>query len=495
MKIIDDFLNNITMYRLLLYYLITLLIWAAVLSFFGLVSFNLLSLLFSISFILAVCWITNKIFALVFKAPTNFESVYITALILSLIITPVVNLHSLPFIFWASVWASASKFILAINKKHLFNPAALGVFLTGLAITGSASWWVGTAWMAPVVFLGGFLIVRKIKRWDLVLTFLGVAIVMIMTLSIFNTSQLSLLFRKIFLDSPILFFAMVMLTEPLTTPPDKTYRLFYGAITGFLFVPQIHFGGLYTTPEMALVVGNIFSYFVSPREKLILRLKEKIQLSPDIYDFIFGLDKSFSFIPGQYMEWTLGHKNPDSRGSRRYFTLASSPTENTLRIGVKFYPNGSSWKKSLFNMEPGAEIVADQLSGEFILPKDPSKKLVFIAGGIGVTPYRAMIKSLIDKKERRDIILIYSVKTDTDAVYTDLFNQASQEIGLKGVLNVSDKTGFVTGDKITKEVPDYKERIFYLSGSHLMVDGFKKILRDLGVSSNQIKTDYFPGYV
>ncbi len=494
MKVIDDFLNNITMYRLVLYYLLVLLVWAAVLSLLGIFSFNIFSLSFSTVFILGTCWVTNKIFAYVFKAPTNLESIYITALILSLIITPISNIHNLPFMFWASIWAAASKFIFANNKKHLFNPAAMGVFLTGLGIAGAASWWVGTAWMMPVILIGGILVVKKIKRWDLVLTFLAVSTCTIIVLSYTNNNQLGPLAGKIFLDSPILFFAFIMLTEPLTTPSDKAYQMIYGAITGFLFTPQLHFGTFTTTPEIALILGNIFSYFVSPKEKLILKLKQKIQLSPDVYDFVFGLEKSFNFIPGQYMEWTLGHKNPDSRGSRRYFTLASSPTENTLRIGVKFYPNGSSWKKSLFNMAPDAEIVASQLSGEFTLPKDPNKKLVFVAGGIGITPLRSIIKYLIDTKEKRDIILIYSVKTDVDAVYTELFNQASREIGLKTIVNVSDRSGFITSGIITKEIPDYKDRIFYLSGPHGMVDGFKKTLISLEIPLNKIKTDYFPGY-
>ncbi|MCX6782572.1 MAG: FAD-binding oxidoreductase [Candidatus Levybacteria bacterium] len=496
MKIIDDFLNNITMYRLVLYYLLVLIGWAVVLSLFGVLFFNPLSLFFSTGSILAICWITNKVFAYVFKAPTNLESIYISALILSLIITPIKDIHGLSFIFWVSVWAAASKFIFAINKKHLFNPAAIGVFITGLGITGSASWWVGTAYMMPVVLIGGMLIVKKIRRWDLVLTFLVIAVGTIFLLSFFNSSQLISLITKIFLDSPILFFAFVMLTEPLTTPSDKIYRMIYASLVGFLFAPQLHFGSFTTTPEMALIAGNIFSYFVSPKEKLLLKLKEKIQLSPDIYDFVFGLDKKIGYVPGQYMEWTLGQSSPDSRGSRRYFTLASSPTEeDTIRIGVKFYPNGSSWKKSLLAMQTGDEIVASQLSGEFTLPKDQSKKLVFIAGGIGITPFRSIIKYLMDRKESRVITLIYSVKTETDAVYMDLFNQASREIGLKSIVNVSDRTGFITGEMVTKEVPDYKERIFYLSGPHRMIDGFKKTLSDLGVLSNQIKTDYFPGYV
>lgn len=504
MKKIDDFLNNITMYRLVLYYLLVLLGWAAILSFFGVLSFSIIPLLFSTIFIVSICWVTNKIFAYVFKVPTNFESVYITALILSLIIAPIKDIHFLPFIFWASIWASASKFIFTVNKKHLFNPAAVAVLITGLGITGSASWWVGTAPMMPVVLIGGILIVKKIRRWDLVITFLIAGLSTIFILSFFNNSQLVPLFTKIFLDSPILFFAFVMLTEPLTTPPGRTYRMVYASLIGFLFAPQLHFASLYTTPEMALVVGNIFSYFVSPKEKLILKLKEKIQLSQNIYDFVFVLDQKISYISGQYMEWTLGYKDPDSRGNRRYFTLSSSPTEDNLRIGVRYNNASSSYKRELFRLAPGDEIVAASLAGDFVLPENQNKKFVFIAGGIGVTPFRSIVKNMIDKMEKKDIVLFYSVKSRDEAVYMDVFLEG-QSLGLRVIVTLTDtqnipgdwqeKRGNVTDEMIRNEVPDYRERMFYISGPHGLVTDFEKTLSKMGLGKSQIKTDYFSGYV
>lgn len=494
MKIIDDFLNNITMYRLVLYFLLLLLGIALILSLFGILPFSAIVLVGSAGFIFVTCWLTNRIFAYVFKIPANPESVYITASILSLIITPSIDLHRLPFIFWVSVLAISSKFILAIKNKHIFNPAAIGVLITGLVVTGSASWWIGTAWMMPAVLLGGLLIIKKIDRWDLVLSFFGVSIPIIFITPFLNNGDLQQLAGQIFLDSPILFFAFVMLTEPLTSPSTKTSKIAYGALIGLLFTPQLHIGNFYTTPEMALVLGNIFSYIVSPKEKLLLRLKEKIQLTSDTYDFVFELDRKINYSAGQYMEWTLGHNNPDVRGSRRYFTLASSPMENNLRIGVKFYPNGSSWKKSLLVMQTGQEIIASQLSGEFNLPKDQNKKIVFIAGGIGITPFRSMIRFLLDTNQKREIILLYSGKTAQDFAYKDIFEKARGQLGIKTVYVSTDTMGYIDAKKISDEIPDFKDRIFYVSGPHSMVDMFNKSLSEMGLNKSQIKTDYFPGY-
>ena len=178
--------------------------------------------------------------------------------------------------------------------------------------------------MLPIVAIGGFLVVRKIKRWDLVLVFWR-------HLLFLSDRQVG----RTIIDTPLIFFAEIMITEPLTTPPTRNLRIIYGALVGFLFAPQIHLGSIYTTPEIALIIGNIFSYIVSPKYKLILTLKEKIRLSPDIYDFIFTPDSQINFTPGQYMEWTFAHPKPDDRGNRRYLSLASSPTEREINIGIK----------------------------------------------------------------------------------------------------------------------------------------------------------------
>ncbi len=485
-KFIDDLLNSITMYRLMLYCLIFFLVVAAVLSFFNLLPFNFKSVFFSVSVLIVVCWIANRVFAKVFKVPTNVESVYITALILSLIITPVKDFHDITFLFWAGILAVSSKYILAINRKHIFNPAAFAVFLTSITINQSASWWVGTAWMTPFVLVGGLVVVRKIRKFSLVLSFLAISLIIILWNISLKEGDILALIQRIILDTPILFFAFIMLTEPQTTPPTKRLQMIYGGLVGLLFT---------FTPETALLLGNIFSYLVSPKEKLLLHLKQKVQIAKDTYDFIFGPDKKLSFLPGKYMEWTLGHKNPDSRGNRRYFTLAASPTEDNLRIGVKFYPESSSFKKRLLQMRSGEEIIASQLAGDFTLPKDPSKKLGFMAGGIGITPFRSIIKYLVDKGERRDIVLIYSNKTAQDIAYQEVFNQAFQKFGMKTVYVLTEKGSLVDEQIIRKEVPDYAERTFYISGPHSMITAFEKTLKEMGVSGNQIKVDFFPGYV
>lgn len=477
MRLIDDFLNQTTMYRLILYYLVCLI---------GVGLFvQGLGLIFSTGLLLIFCWVTNKVFAKVFNVATNLESVYITALILALIIAPLKTFHDIPFLYWASIWAIAGKFIFAYKGKLLFNPAALGVLIPSIFLGFSANWWVGTLPMLIPVLLGGLLIVRKIRRSEMVLTFFCMAVLTILALNFFSGTDLFSLMKKVFAETPILFFAFVMFTEPLTTPPTKTLQLFYGALVGFLFSPQLHIGPLFTTPESALIIGNIYSFMVSPKGRYVLTLKWKNQLAPDIYDYIFESKEKITFTPGQYMEWTLGHDHPDSRGTRRYFTLASSPTENTIRIGVKFNEPQSSYKKSLSTLNDGDQISVFNLAGDFVLPASKDQKLVFLAGGIGITPFRSMLKYLADTNQKRDIVVLYSNKLPEDAVYQDVLNT------VRTVYSV----GRFTPEKIIQAVPDFKERLFYLSGPHGMVTGFEETLAQMGVSKSKIKTDYFPGFV
>lgn len=493
------------MYRLVVYELCFLLAVAGALGFFGILPYKPLFFFFSLVFIFFVSEGVNKLFAFMFEVPSNPESTWITALILTLIITPatgIFDMQFLPLAFWASSWAVASKYILAIRGKSLFNPAALGVVVTSFALGLSASWWVATPILSPFVLLGGLLLVRKIHRFDLFWAFVGTFALGTLYFVLAYGSSFAQTFSQSFLYAPVFFFATVMLTEPATTPPTRILRIFYGMLVGFLFLPNVSIGSFYFTPELALLAGNIFSYIVSPKYKMMLQLKKATRLSSNVYDFTFESNRSISYTPGQFMEWTLAHSQPDSRSFRRYFTLSSSPTERNIKLGVKFYEPASTFKKALLSMKIGATLVAGQLGGDFTMPKNKKKKLAFIAGGIGVTPFRSMIQYLLDKRELRDITLLYSNRAPEDAVYADIFEKARREIGTKTVYAFSDKNiqlpagavSAIDANTIMQRVPDYGERIFYISGPQGMVTSFKEMLLGIGVKRSQIKTDYFPGF-
>ena len=505
MKKIDYLLDRITMYRLVLYVLIALLGIAALLAFLHLLHFSPLSLLLSTVFLVVICWAMNTVFAFVLKVPTNLESAFITALILALILDPAQALGDLRFLGWAAILAMSSKYILAIGKKHIFNPAAIAVVITAFAMRGTASWWVGTASMLPVVLIGGGLITRKLRQEGMVLLFCAVALVATCLLTLVQGRTLPTELTQLLLQSPLFFFASIMLTEPRTAPATRNLRRWYGALVGVLFVPLVHVGPVYSTPEMALIVGNVFSYLVSPKQKVVLKLQKKLKLAPEIIDFVFKPSQPLTFTPGQYMEFTLEHANPDSRGNRRFFTLASSPTEPVLHLGVRFYEKSSSFKLAMYEMDGKTKILAAQLAGDFTLPSNAEQKLVFLAGGIGITPFRSMLKYLLDTQQKRDIVLFYANKTAEDIVYQDVLDVASRELGVKLFYTLTDTTavpqnwtgfvGRINEQMIVQAVPDYEERTYYLSGPPEMVRAYEHVLKTLHIKSRQIKKDFFVGLV
>lgn len=468
----------------MLYFLFFLLSTSIIESFLGILPYNALDIFLTSSVLVSVSWITNKVFAKILKAYANPESTLITALILALIVGPINPLSNITFLIAASVFAVASKYILAIGKRHIFNPAAIGVLLTALLIQRGASWWGGSLEMLLLVVVGGFLILAKIKRFTLAIVFLATYSIISM---FFKISPITTL-----IYSPVIFFTTVMLIEPLTSPVEPKKQIVYAAFIGFLLVLFQQTLKVGYTLELSLLAGNLFSYFVSSPLRLILSLRKKKEIADNTYSFYFEPDRPFNFKAGQFMHWTLPHKNPDSRGVRRFFTICSSPTQNEAMISLKVPDeNPSSFKRTLMGLKNGDQAVAIDPSGEFVLPKDKSESLVFIAGGIGVTPFISMAGWMIDKKDKRDIVLLYSNSTEKEVAFRDTLDEA-EEYGLKTIYVITKRDGYVDEKMIGKRVPDWVKRTFYISGPQPMVEAFKRMLTKMGV--RRVKTDFFPGY-
>jgi len=505
MTTLDAFLNRITMYRLALYVLLALVGSAAVLAFFQLLHFSPLALLLSTAFLLAICWAMNTIWAFFLKIPTNLESAVITALILALIIDPARSLDDLLFPGWAAILAMSSKYVLAIRKQHIFNPAAIAVVITALVRGGTASWWIGSASMVPAVLLGGWLVLRKGRQEEMAVLACASALASTLLLTLLQGRTLSAEIPQLLLQSPLFFLATIMLTEPLTVPPTRMWRRCYSVLTGALLTPLVHLGPLYSTPELALVAGNLFSYLVSSKQHVVLKLQKKARITPGIVDFVFKPSHPLAFVPGQYMEFTLEHAHPDSRGNRRYFTLASSPTETTVHLGVRFYEKSSSFKRALYWLDSRTPLVGAHIAGDFTLPADPAQKLVFLAGGIGITPFRSMLKYLLDTGQKRDIVLIYATKTEKEIAYQEILRAATTRLGVRVVYTLTDvptaprqwsgNVGRINEQLLMGAIPDYPERLYYLSGPPDMVRAYEQVLMTMQIRGSQIKKDFFPGLV
>ncbi len=501
LKPVDKLVNTVSMYRLLLYYLVGLLLVAVLLSASGIMHYSAVDIVITSAILVFACWVINKILAAIFFVPVNPESSILTGLILALIVPSKPTGYSLLFLIAVSGLAMASKYILSYRGKHIFNPAAIAVFLTAIGPKQSADWWVATSAMLPFILIGGLLVVRKLRRENMFIAFLLASTVATMIYSYGGGIGSNL--KNMVLNSAVFFLGFVMLTEPLTQPDTKIKRVLYAILVGVVMAPEFHIGHVYTTPEAALIIGNLFAFLISNKVKLFPVLVRKYAIATDSAEFVYAPEYKFNYQPGQYMEFTLPHEKTDSRGSRRFFTLASSPTESDLRLGVRFYKEGSSYKNAMIDSKAGDTIAAGNLTGDFVMPRDKKRKLVFIAGGIGITPFRSMIKYLIDKRESRDIILIYSASDVDHLAYKDLFAQARSRLSIKTYYVLSGKKkesldfairGRVNGELIKKLVPDIDERTFYISGPLGMTEDVEATLISLGVTHANIKVDFFSGY-
>ncbi len=502
MNKIDEILNNLTMYRLLVYGLGGLAALGVVFAFMGRLSSTPTELVVSLFLFVSSAYLTDRAFGRFLHVPTNMESSLITGLILFLIISPAHSLSTGLAIVLGGAVSSASKFILSWNGKHIFNPAAFAAALLSLTGLAATTWWIGSSIFWPFTMLLGLAVVRKIRRFPLVATFVATTIVLQFAQFVDDHQPLALGMKHALIASPLIFLATIMLTEPATMPPRRNTQLLFAIGIAGLYVTSWAVGPFVVYPEVALLVGNAFAFMVSPKFRVRLRLKEIQKISDQVYNYIFQPDHRFNFLPGQFMEWTLAGVPYDSRGNRRTFTIASSPTESEVQLGVKYYEPASTYKSSFSSLRTGDIVYASQLAGNFTMKGKEAEKLVFVAGGIGITPFRSMVKYLTDKNTQSDITLLYIVSDPREFAYLREFREAAR-VGIRlvpivtraydnlpaGVINAK-----VTAELLAKLVPDHGERTFYVSGPSVMVDGTKHYLRQLGVSRRNIVTDHFSGY-
>lgn len=256
---LDDILARLSPNRLMLYFLASLFALALGLSLAGKIAQTPAALALHAGLMLAICWAGNQVFAAAFKVHTNPDSVLITALILVLVISPPtpLSLETLELPLFAGLWAMASKYLFTLQRRAIFNPAAFGIWAASLLTGTAASWWVGNLWSLGLVLAGGLLVLRKMRCLDLVLPF-AVTVLVVSTLSV-RLGFAFLFDREILMRSSLAFFAFVMLTEPRTVPIGRPWRLAFAVLVGLLYAPATHIGSFRFTPELALLIGNIFA--------------------------------------------------------------------------------------------------------------------------------------------------------------------------------------------------------------------------------------------
>lgn len=497
-------LNRYSMYLIVRAYLGVLIVAAAGLSFLGLLPYDPLNLIGVSLYLIAVALASNWVLARLFRADASLDSPIITALILTLIISPHAILSQWVVAGAIAAIAMASKYVLAWHAKHIFNPAAFAVVVGAIALNQGASWWVGNELLLPLVLVGGAVVMQKIHRWRLLGAFLGTFLVFTAVAFILGGNIVNLpdAASSLVLASPLFFFGFVLLPEPATSPEKLHPQMYYGISVAVLIVILQYGVGIGYGFELALLGGNVLARLLEPSRRYKLTLHSTQKEADDTYSFWFRKPHGFDFRPGQFMVWTLPHRRPDNRGNRRWFTLASSPTENSLMIAMRFSDSSSSFKRALGKLEAGDALTATGPGGGFTLPEDPEQPLIWITGGIGITPFRSMVQYLYDSGEQRSITLFYGNGSPDEIAFKTLLDEKAEAIGMDTVYTLTGETpsdwshehGLIDADMIKRHAPNYYAALFYLSGPQPMVEAFETTLRDMGIKRENIVTDYFPGY-
>lgn len=504
-------LGRVSMYRLVLASLGTLVAIAFVLSLFAVLVPTPVELLVSLVVLSLVCAATDAAAQRILKLPWRVESSLITAAILLFVLRPTLEPLALVGIAVAAAVASASKYVLAWRGRHIFNPAAVGATVLTVASLwvpelGASAWWVGTPFLAGPVLLLGLVVLVRTEKVRVIVVFLLVAIAVGFLRLNVQFAALDLAFDPwaglwgLIVGGPFLFLGAFMLSEPLTLPPRRHQQLTVAVIVGVLAGWPIPIGEITLGQERALLIGNLIAFFFAFRSAVRLTLIERRTLTPTVRELRFRTSSGFSFKPGQYLELEVPHAHPDARGTRREFSIVSSPEElPEVAIALRESPGAqSSFKKALAEVNPGDRLGVTGVWGDFLLPTRTGAPVLLVAAGIGVTPFVSQLRHVRLAEEDRDVVFVYVVSQSSELAFRDELEAS----GVPVLVFARDEPEglprhwrWMQGERLSASslaaaVPD-------LAGRHAYVSGPPALIADLAPAlekARSLTTDAFAGY-
>lgn len=502
-------LGRVSMYRLVLASLGVLTLLSLALSLAGLVGPAPLEIAASAVVLAAACVLTDVLAQSVLRMPRRFESSLITAAILLFVLRPTLEPLGLVGLVIAGVVASLSKYVLAWRGRHIFNPAATGatvltVVSIGVPALGGSAWWVGTPWLAAPVLVLGILLLARTDKLPVVAVFWVVALTVafVRTTVQFQSAgfpvDVPAVLLQVAFSSPFLFLGAFMLSEPLTLPPRRRQQFAVAVLVGVLAGWPIALGGITLGQERALLVGNLLAFLFCLRAAVRLRLEGRRDLTPTVRELTFRAARPFAFSPGQYLELDVPHRRPDSRGTRREFSIASAPEDLPLvRIAFKD-GSQSSYKRALAAVEPGATLAVTGVWGDFVLPARPTAPVLLVAAGIGVTPFVSQLRHLAATGQDRDIVLVYVVSEASELAFRDDIVASGIPVGVFSRDEPRDlPAGWVwagpdrvDAERLLRVVPDIAQRAAYVSGPPRLISALAPAL----AKASSLTTDAFAGY-
>lgn len=236
--------------------------------------------------------------------------------------------------------------------------------------------------------------------------------------------------------------------------------------------------------------------------KVFLKTKKEIADGTLLFTFE-SPDDEISYIPGQYVSLKLDLRYPDEKGPKRYFSIVNPPENKSdagsgkVEIATRISETG--FKQTLAGMQSGDGAEIARIDGQFILPEDVEKEIVMVAGGVGATPFKCMLASLVSKEEKRRITLLYSNKNKANTAFYDEFSQmeASGYLEKTFFVMTRDDTwpgpkGRMNADFIADNIPGYRKKHFMVAGPPNFVGGISQAIEELKI--DDVKLEKFFGY-
>jgi ferredoxin-NADP reductase len=233
------------------------------------------------------------------------------------------------------------------------------------------------------------------------------------------------------------------------------------------------------------------------------RIKEKQEVAKGTLVVTFDLlGEEVDFKPGQYFFVTLpdvGHQ--DEKGLRRHITAVTSPNERGV-LGFATRMRDSAFKRSLRELPVGTEVEVEPPKGKFVLPEDPSRPLVFVAGGIGITVFRSMLRYIRDERLPYRVTLIYTNRDAGSTAFLEELRQLERELpDFRLILTMTQDAGW-NGEtrKIDPQFfKDYlgsnlNELTFMVAGPPAMTEGMQQALEEAGVKEENVIAERYSGY-
>jgi len=238
--------------------------------------------------------------------------------------------------------------------------------------------------------------------------------------------------------------------------------------------------------------------------KYLCRLTKREEIAQGTLAVHLERPPEFQFRPGQYASLTLlDPPETDEEGNTRTFSMASAPGEDHLVFATRI--RGSAFKRVLGRLSPGVDLRLSGPAGAFTLHADAATPAVFLAGGIGITPFMSMIAQAAHEGSRRSLTLFYANRHAEEAAFLDTLEDLSRRLrGLRLVPTLTDpaglapswrgETGRIDAAMLARHLPDLRAPLYYVAGPPGMVEAMQAVLAAAGVAEERVRSEEFPGY-